>query len=76
MWLAIITPLLIGSVMYLHKKRKSYNYILSSFILSTLFLTLTGHNGGTLTHGKDYLKLPDFNSEVRLVSYDSVQWSV
>jgi uncharacterized membrane protein len=72
MWLAIITTLLIGLVLYLHKKQMSNNYILSSFILSTLFLTLTGHNGGTLTHGKDYLKLPEFTSEVRLVNYDSI----
>ena len=35
-------------------------------------MTLTGHNGGTLTHGKDYLKLPEFNSEVKLVNYDSI----
>ena len=72
MWLAIATTVLIGFVLYLHKKQKAYNHILSSFVFATILLTITGHNGGSLTHGKDYLKLPEFQETVMLASYDSV----
>ena len=72
MWLAIATTVLIGFVLYLHKKQKAFNHILSSFVFATILLTITGHNGGSLTHGKDYLKLPEFQETVMLVSYDSV----
>ena len=72
MWLAIATTILIGFVLYLHKRQKPYNYVLSSFVFATVLLTITGHNGGSLTHGKDYLKLPDFEKEISIVSYDSI----
>ena len=72
MWLAIATTILIGFVLYLHKRQKPYNHVLSSFIFATVLLTITGHNGGSLTHGKDYLKLPDFEKEISIVSYDSI----
>ena len=72
MWLAIATTILIGFVLYLHKKQKPYNHVLSSFVFATVLLTITGHNGGSLTHGKDYLKLPDFEKEISSVSYDSI----
>ena len=57
---------------YLHKKQKAFNHILSSFVFATILLTITGHNGGSLTHGKDYLKLPEFQETVMIASYDSV----
>ena len=72
MWLAVATTILIGFVLYLHKKQKPYNHVLSSFVFATVLLTITGHNGGSLTHGKDYLKLPDFEKEISIVSYDSI----
>ena len=72
MWLAIATTILIGFVLYLHKKQKPYNHVLSSFVFASVLLTITGHNGGSLTHGKDYLKLPDFEKEISIVSYDSI----
>ena len=72
MWLAIATTILIGFVLYLHKRQKPYNHVLSSFVFATVLLTITGHNGGSLTHGKDYLKLPDFEKEISIVSYDSI----
>lgn len=72
MWLAIATTTLIGFVLYLHKRQKPYNHVLSSFVFATVLLTITGHNGGSLTHGKDYLKLPDFEKEISIVSYDSI----
>lgn len=72
MFLAIATTVLIGLVLYMHKNQKAYNHILSSFILSTILLIITGHNGGSLTHGKDYLKLPEFEKQIQIVSYDSI----
>ena len=72
MWLALATTLMIGIVMYLHTKQRSFNQILSCFILSTVFLTVTGHNGGSLTHGKDYLKLPTIESKISVINYDSI----
>ena len=72
MWLALATTLMIGIVMYLHKKQRSFNQILYCFILSTVFLTITGHNGGSLTHGKDYLKLPTIESKISVINYDSI----
>ena len=72
MWLAIATTILIGFVLYLHKRQKPYNHVLSSFVFATVLLTITGHNGGSLTHGKEYLKLPDFEKEISIVSYDSI----
>ncbi len=72
MWLALATTLMIGIVMYLHKKQRSFNQILSCFILSTVFLTVTGHNGGSLTHGKDYLKLPTIDAKISVINYDSI----
>ena len=72
MWLAIATTILIGFVLYLHKRQKPYNHVLSSFVFATVLLIITGHNGGSLTHGKDYLKLPDFEKEISIVSYDSI----
>ena len=72
MWLAIITTLLIGLIYLLHKKNENNRYIAHSFISAVIFMTVTGHYGGSITHGKDYLKLPEFDNTVRFVSYDSI----
>ena len=72
MWLAVITTLLIGLIYFLHKKNENNKYIAYSFVSAVIFLTITGHYGGSITHGKDYLKLPELNQTVRFVSYDSI----
>ena len=72
MWLAIITTLLIGLIYFLHKKNEDNKYIAHSFVSAVIFMTVTGHYGGSITHGKDYLKLPEINQTVRFVSYDSI----
>ena len=72
MWLAIITTLLIGLIYLLHKKNEDNKYIAHSFVSAVIFMTVTGHYGGSITHGKDYLKLPEINQTVRFVSYDSI----
>ena len=48
------------------------SFACASVLFATVLLTITGHNGGSLTHGKDYLKLPDFEKEISIVSYDSI----
>ena len=72
MWLAVITTLLIGLIYFLHKKNEDNKYIAHSFVSAVIFMTVTGHYGGSITHGKDYLKLPEINQTVRFVSYDSI----
>ena len=72
MWLALATTILIGLTYYLHKKNENNKYILHLFISSVICISVTGHYGGSITHGKDYLKLPEFSETERLVSYDSI----
>ena len=72
MWLAVLTTLLIGLIYFLHKKNEDNKYIAHSFVSAVIFMTVTGHYGGSITHGKDYLKLPEINQTVRFVSYDSI----
>jgi uncharacterized protein YjbI with pentapeptide repeats len=73
MWLAIISTLLIGITLYLHKNNFSKKIVLSSFLTSQILISVTSHYGGSMTHGVDYLKIPDFNIKTNVVSYDSVQ---
>jgi hypothetical protein len=35
-------------------------------------LSITGHFGGQITHGSEYLKLPDFSQTTKLTSIDSI----
>ena len=72
MWLAIITTILIGITLYLHKKNFSKKIILSSFLTSQILISVTSHFGGSMTHGVDYLKIPEFENKTALVSYDSI----
>lgn len=72
MWLAIISTLLIGITLYLHKNNFSKKIILSSFLTSQILISVTSHFGGSMTHGVDYLKIPEFENKTALVSYDSI----
>ena len=72
MWLAIISTLLIGITLYLHKNNFSKKIVLSSFITSQILISVTSHFGGSMTHGVDYLKIPEFENKTALVSYDSI----
>ena len=72
MWLAIATTLLIGAIYYIHKKNEENKYLAHTFVSAVIFMTVTGHYGGSITHGKDYLKLPEINQTVRFVTYDSI----
>lgn len=72
MWLAIISTLLIGITLYFHKNNFSKKIILSSFLTSQILISVTSHFGGSMTHGVDYLKIPEFENKTALVSYDSI----
>ena len=72
MWLAIISTLLIGITLYLHKNNFSKKVVLSSFVTSQILISVTSHFGGSMTHGVDYLKIPEFETKTALVSYDSI----
>ena len=72
MWLAIATTLLIGGIYYIHKKNEENKYLAHTFVSAVIFMTVTGHYGGSITHGKDYLKLPEINQTVLNVTYDSI----
>lgn len=72
MWLAIATTLLIGGIYFLHRKNEENKYLAHTFVSAVIFMTVTGHYGGSITHGKDYLKLPEINQNVRFVTYDSI----
>ena len=72
MWLAIISTILIGITLYLHKNKFSKKIVLSSFLTSQILISVTSHFGGSMTHGVDYLKIPEFENKTALVSYDSI----
>ena len=73
MWLGISTTILFGIIYYLHKQNNNHKYLPQFFGVSSLLLVFTGHFGGSITHGKDYLKLPEFEQKVQFVNYDSIQ---
>lgn len=71
-WLAISTTIssLLVYVFLITKKKKLY---FPFFCLTILLLTLTGHFGGSLTHGEGYLTAPIDQDEKPLVtSVDSL----
>ena len=58
-----------------HKKNFSKKIILSSFLTSQILISVTSHFGGSMTHGVDYLKIPEFENKTALVSYDTLSIS-
>ena len=72
MWLGISTTLFIGGLLWIHKTSKYLNYFTPSFVVTIILLSITGHFGGQITHGSEYLKLPDFSKSNNIASLDSV----
>ena len=72
MWLGITTTLFIGALLWIHKTSKYLNYFTPSFVFTVILLSITGHFGGQITHGSEYLKLPDFSQTTKLASTDSI----
>ena len=56
----------------LHKNNFSKKIVLSSFLTSQILISVTSHFGGSMTHGVDYLKIPEFENKTALISYDSI----
>ena len=61
MWLGISTALFIGLLLWIHKTTKYSVVFFPLFTFTVILLSVTGHFGGQITHGKDYLKLPDLS---------------
>ena len=61
MWLGISTALFIGLLLWIHKTTKYSMVFFPLFTFTVILLSVTGHFGGQITHGKDYLKLPDLS---------------
>ena len=72
MWLGISTALFIGILLWLHKKSNYEKYFIPLFVFTIVLLSITGHFGGSITHGNDYLKIPEFNKDYKVVKLDSV----
>ncbi|MCF8245431.1 MAG: chitobiase/beta-hexosaminidase C-terminal domain-containing protein [Saprospiraceae bacterium] len=74
-WLGFATTGLSVALYFFHKKKAESAFYLPLFIATTLVLAATGHYGGSLTHGADYL----FGEEksdataVPIASLDSAQ---
>ena len=72
MWLGISTTLFIGGLLWMHKTSKYLKYFTPSFVLTIVLLSVTGHFGGQITHGSEYLKLPDFSQTTKIIKTDSL----
>ena len=72
MWLGISTTLFIGVLLWIHKTSTHIKYFNGVFLITIILLSVTGHFGGQITHGSDYLKLPDFSQTTKVTSIDSV----
>ena len=72
MWLGISTTVFIGGLLWIHKTSKYLNYFTPSFVVTIILLSITGHFGGQITHGSEYLKLPDFSQDNNDLVIDSI----
>ena len=72
MWLGISTTLFIGLLLWIHKTTTHIKYFNGVFLITIVLLSVTGHFGGQITHGSEYLKLPDFSKTSNQTSLDSL----
>ena len=74
-WAGIITLILSFSLCILHRTKGKENLFFGSYLLTLLALTVTGHKGGQITHGEDYLSTADlFEEPIMVVQKDSVDY--
>ena len=73
MWLGISTAIFIGILLWLHKQSNYEKYFIPLFVFTIVLLSVTGHFGGSITHGKDYLKIPEFKEDYKIVKLDSIE---
>lgn len=72
MWLGISTTIFIGILLWMHKTSTYLKYFDIFFLITIILLSVTGHFGGQITHGKDYLKIPEFSQPSVKTSVDSI----
>ncbi|MEC8397755.1 MAG: c-type cytochrome domain-containing protein [Bacteroidota bacterium] len=74
-WAGIITLILSFSLCILHRMKGKENLFFGSYLVTLLALTVTGHKGGQITHGEDYLSTADlFEEPIMVVQKDSVDY--
>ncbi len=54
-WSGIVTLILSFVLSVLHRAKGKENIFFACYILTLISLTITGHKGGVITHGEDYL---------------------
>tara|TARA_B110000977_G_scaffold132252_1_gene168423 strand:+ start:479 stop:2581 length:2103 start_codon:yes stop_codon:yes gene_type:complete len=54
-WSGIVTLILSFALSVLHRAKGKENIFFACYILTLISLTITGHKGGIITHGEDYL---------------------
>ena len=54
-WSGIVTLILNFALSVLHRAKGKENIFFACYILTLISLTITGHKGGIITHGEDYL---------------------
>ena len=74
MWLGISTAIFNGFLLWFHYKSIYKKHFISFFTITIILLTVTGHFGGTMTHGEDFLKPPLIKNELVFNTKDSVNF--
>ena len=72
MWLGISTAVFNGGLLWLHKKEIYKKQFIPFFGFTIVLLTITGHYGGSMTHGEGFLKLPESKDEIVFYEKDSL----
>lgn len=73
--LGIVSTLMIGLIWMVYIQKKSPNFFMVLFFLAVVLLSLTGHFGGIITHGEQYLQFPKKENEeaFNLLDKDSLK---
>ena len=72
MWLGISTAVFNGGLLWIHKKQIYKKHFITFFGFTIVLLTITGHYGGTMTHGEGFLKMPEIKDEIVFYEKDSL----
>ncbi len=72
MWLGISTAVLNGGLLWIHYKDIYKKQFISFFGFTIVLLTITGHYGGSMTHGEGFLDLPKAKNEIIFNEKDSL----
>ena len=72
MWLGISTAIFNGILLWVHKQSTFGKHFIPFFGITIILLSITGHFGGTMTHGEDFLKPPKIKNELVFNIKDSI----